>query len=55
VNPENVFEIQRALLRVLLDQPLREKLKLRGAEQTRKFSWDTSVARMLQIFQEVAK
>lgn len=55
VNPENVFEIQRALLRVLLDQPLREKLKLRGTEQTRKFSWETSVARMLEVFQAVAK
>ena len=40
VNPENVFEIQRALQRVLLDQPLREKLKARGEEQTRKFSWE---------------
>ena len=55
VNPENVFEIQRALQRVLLDQSLREKLKARGEEQTRKFSWQSSVGRMLQIFQEVAK
>ena len=55
VNPENVFEIQRALQRVLLDQPLREKLKLRGAEQIRKFSWEASVGRMLEVFQEVAK
>ena len=33
VNPENVFEIMRALNRVLVDQPLREKLKQRGYEQ----------------------
>ena len=55
VNPENVFEIQRALQRVLLDQPLREKLKIRGAERAKTFSWENSVARMLQVFQEVAK
>jgi glycosyltransferase involved in cell wall biosynthesis len=55
VNPENVFEIQRAILRVLLDQPLREKLKARGEEQTRKFSWENSVGRMLEIFREVAQ
>ncbi len=55
VNPENVFEIQRALLRVLLDQPLREKLKTRGEEQARKFSWESSVSRMLEVFREVAK
>ena len=43
VNPENVFEIMRALHRVLLDQPLRTKLKARGLEQAGKFSWDASV------------
>ncbi len=55
VNPENVFEIMRALHRVLLDQPLRDKLKSRGLEQAGKFSWDASVRRMLQIYREVAK
>lgn len=30
VNPENVFEIMRALHRVLLDQPMREKMKQIG-------------------------
>ena len=55
VNPENVFEIMRALHRVLLDQPLREKLKGRGVERAEKFSWDSSVRRMLEIYEEVAK
>lgn len=55
VNPENVFEIMRALHRVLLDQPLRDKLKARGLEQAAKFSWDASVARMMEIYREVAR
>jgi glycosyltransferase involved in cell wall biosynthesis len=55
VNPENVFEIQRALYKVLLDQGLREKLKTRGTEQARKFSWDESVGRMLRVYHEVAQ
>ena len=55
VNPENVFEIMRALHRVLLDQPLREKLKARGLQQAEKFSWDASVRRMLEIYREVAR
>ena len=55
VNPENVFEIMRALHRVLIDQSLREKLKARGLEQAGKFSWDAGVQRMLQIYREVAK
>ena len=54
VNPENVFEIMRALHRVLLDQPLREKLKARGIERAEKFSWEASVRRMLEIYGEVA-
>ena len=55
VNPENVFEIMRALHRVLLDQALREKLKMRGVEQAGKFSWDASVRRMLEVYREVAQ
>jgi glycosyltransferase involved in cell wall biosynthesis len=55
VNPENVFEIMRALLRVLLDQPVREKLKQRGYEQAKKFSWDTSARRIIEVYEEVAE
>jgi glycosyltransferase involved in cell wall biosynthesis len=54
VNPENVFEIMRARHRVLLDQPLRERLKQRGYDQAAKFSWDVTARRMLQLYCEVA-
>ena len=54
VNPENVFEIMRALHRVLLDQPLREKLKQRSYEQATKFSWDASARQILDVYAEVA-
>ena len=53
VNPENVFEISRALLRVLTDQALRERMKAAGLEQAQRFSWDASVRRMLQLYEEV--
>jgi glycosyltransferase involved in cell wall biosynthesis len=55
VNPENVFEIMRALHRVLLDQPLREKLKQRGYEQAKRFSWEASARQMLSLYEEVVK
>jgi glycosyltransferase involved in cell wall biosynthesis len=55
VNPENVFEIMHALHRVLLDQPVREKLKARGVLQAQKFSWDDSVRRMLEVYHEVVR
>src|SRR5216684_2311354 len=52
VNPENVFEIMRALQRVLLDPSLREKLRQRGYEQVKKFSWDASAAKVLAGYEE---
>jgi len=54
VNPENVFEIQRALQRALLDPTLRARMKQRGYEQSQKFSWTNSVSRILEIYREVA-
>ena len=54
VNPENVFEIMRALLRVLLDQTVREKFKQRGYEQVKKFSWEASAQQILGVYKEVA-
>lgn len=54
VNPENVFEIMHALHRVLLDQPLREVLKQRGHAQAKKFSWDASVEKILQVYEKAA-
>ena len=53
VNPENVFEIMRALHRVLLDQPLREKMKQRSSKQVTKFSWEKSVCRIIEAYQNV--
>jgi glycosyltransferase involved in cell wall biosynthesis len=54
VNPENVFDIMRAMHRVLLDQALRERLKQRGYEQAARYSWDASVKRILQVYREIA-
>jgi glycosyltransferase involved in cell wall biosynthesis len=53
VPPENVFEIMRALHRVLLDQPLRDKMKERSYRQAAKFSWEKSVRRIMDVYQEV--
>ena len=54
VNPENVFDIMHALHRVLLDQPLRERLKQRGYEQAARYSWEASVKRILEVYQDIA-
>ncbi len=54
VNPENVFEIMHALHRALVDQPLRERLKQRCYEQAQRFSWEASVRRLIEIYNEAA-
>jgi glycosyltransferase involved in cell wall biosynthesis len=54
VNPENVFEIMRALHRVLLDQSVREKLRQRGYDQVKKYSWEVSAQRILEVYEEIA-
>jgi glycosyltransferase involved in cell wall biosynthesis len=53
VNPENVFEIMRALHRVLMDQSLRDRMKERGYAQAGKFSWETSVRRILEAYGQI--
>ena len=54
VNPENVFEIRRALHKALLDSALRARMEQRGYEQAQRFSWMTSVGRILEVYREVA-
>jgi len=54
VNPENVFEIMRALHRVLTDKALRDRMKERGYQQATRFSWDNSVRRILDTYKQVA-
>jgi glycosyltransferase involved in cell wall biosynthesis len=53
VNPENIFEIMRALHRVLLDQCLRDRMKERSYQQAAKFSWEKSVQRILDVYRQV--
>jgi len=54
VNPENIFEIMRALHRVLTDQALRDRMKERGYQQVTKFSWETSVRRIMEVYRHPA-
>src|SRR6266496_292660 len=55
VNPENVFEIMRALHRTLMDQALRDRIKERGYQQAARFSWETSVRRILGAYGQIVR
>ena len=54
VNPENIFEISRALYRSLTDTELRDHMKQAGKLQAQRFSWDTSVRKLISVYEEVA-
>jgi glycosyltransferase involved in cell wall biosynthesis len=54
VNPENIFEISRALYRSLTDHELREHMKEAGKTQSERFSWEISVRKMITVYEEVA-
>jgi glycosyltransferase involved in cell wall biosynthesis len=49
-----VFEIRRGLQQALLDPAARQRMKERGYAQSQRFSWTSSVARILEIYREVA-
>jgi len=53
VNPENIFEISRAMHRLLTDQVMRERMKAAGLEQVQRYSWEASVRRMVEVYAEV--
>lgn len=53
VNPENVFEIARAMKTLLTDQPLRQHVIEKGLEQVKKFSWSTAAEGVLRVYREV--
>jgi glycosyltransferase involved in cell wall biosynthesis len=53
VNPENVFEIMRALHRVLVDPALRKEMRCRGYDQVKKYSWGASAQQILEVYKEV--
>ena len=54
VDPYDVESIADGIARVLSDPALREELRLKGIARAREFSWERSVSRTREIYQEVA-
>ena len=53
VDPMEVDSIAEGMLRVLADEPYRTKLVQRGYVQAKKFNWDDSAKKLMQICREV--
>jgi glycosyltransferase involved in cell wall biosynthesis len=54
VNPENVFEIARAIQEALLDEELRRQLIAKGKAQAARYSWDRTAREVLKVYREVS-
>jgi glycosyltransferase involved in cell wall biosynthesis len=55
VDPYDVQSIADGIAKVLSDPALREDLRVKGIARARAFSWERSVARTREIYQEVAE
>jgi len=54
VNPENVFEIARAIQDALLDEDLRAGLIAKGKAQAARYSWDRTAREVLDVYREAS-
>lgn len=55
VDPKNVSDIAKKIEKLIADGDLRKKLKEKGFEQVKKFSWEKTAKETLDILEEVAK
>jgi glycosyltransferase involved in cell wall biosynthesis len=54
VDPLAVDEISAAMIRVYLDLDLRQQLRQRGQDNSRRFSWDRSAAQVMRVLETCA-
>lgn len=54
VNPYDEEEIAQTMKRVLTDPDLREKMKRKGLERVKLFSWEQTAKETLKVYQQVA-
>jgi glycosyltransferase involved in cell wall biosynthesis len=55
VNPENVFEIARAIQDALLDEDLRGQLIAKGKAQAARYSWERTAREVLAVYSDVGQ
>jgi glycosyltransferase involved in cell wall biosynthesis len=54
VRPESPEELAEAIARVLTDSTLRDSMVVKGLEQSRRFTWEASARRMLDVYRRLA-
>lgn len=54
VDPEDVDEIAKAMLRLSQDENLRQELIAKGYENVKRFSWEKAARETLAVLEEAA-
>jgi glycosyltransferase involved in cell wall biosynthesis len=54
VEPTDVAQISAAMTRVYLDLDLRQQLRQQGHDNSRRFSWDKSAEKVMQVLETCA-
>ena len=55
VNPDNEEELRKTMFRMIQESGLAKQLRQAGLEQAKKFSGETSVRKILEVFEELTK
>jgi glycosyltransferase involved in cell wall biosynthesis len=55
IDPQTVESITEGTLRVLEDARLRRLMSRRGIERSKQFSWDTTAAQMIALYEDVIR
>jgi len=55
IDPNRFEDLQGAMLRLVREPGLREKLRMAGFEQAKKFSWETSAKITLEVFEKITE
>ena len=53
IEPESVASIEQAMVQIVADPSLRQRLKAAGFRNANRFDWDQNAARVLQVYQRV--
>jgi glycosyltransferase involved in cell wall biosynthesis len=52
-DPDNINELEKRMIEVLQDEKLREKLIGKGLENAKKFTWDQTAEKTLEVYREL--
>jgi glycosyltransferase involved in cell wall biosynthesis len=55
VDPHNIDEIARTMLRLLKQEPLRAELRQKGYQRAQQFTWDEVARRTLNVYQQLSR